>query len=269
MALDFKNYYGEWALITGASSGIGKALAYEIASKKLNLILVARRQSELEIVANDIRRKHQVATLIIAADISTPEGIDHICDQTENHTIGLLVLSAGIAGNGAFTKNNLDYELQTININIISTLKLTHHFVKMMEQRSRGGILLLSSLTACMPSPYFSNYAATKAYVLSLGTSLYGELKIKGIDVSVLCPGVTNTPMSEYLELDLSQTPIKPMSPGEVAKEAIEKFGKKLSIIPGRSNRLMAFLAQKVLPPSKFAVSNQKMMQKVLDPGKL
>jgi uncharacterized protein len=269
MENNFKDTYGEWALITGASSGIGKALAYEIANKGLSLVLVARGQAELEKISRDIQNKYSVSTKVVLADLSIQDGINEVIAKTQDLTIGLLVLSAGMENNGSFTKNNLEKELQVIELNIVSTLKLTHHFTKKMESQNKGGILFVSSLTAHMPSPYFSNYAATKSYIFSLATSLYGELKSKGIDVSVLSPGVTDTPMSKSTEIDWSKTPVKIMSSETVAQETIRYFGKKLSIIPGKGNRIMAFVAKKILSYTTLARSNQKMMQKVLNPDKL
>lgn len=269
MENDFKTKYGEWTVITGASSGIGKALAYELAQKGLNLVLVARGQAGLKKIAEDIQNKYKISTKIVVADLGNQTGINEVILKTQQLTIGLLVLSAGMENNGSFIKNDINAELQVVGLNIVSTLQLTHHFTKEMESRKKGGILFVSSLTALMPSPYFSNYAATKSYVFSLATSLYGELKSKGIAISVLSPGVTNTPMSESTGIDWSKTPVKVMSPEDVAKETIQNFGKKLSIIPGKGNRIMAFMAKRILPYATLAISNQKMMQKVLNPLKL
>lgn len=269
MESNFKNKYGEWSLITGASSGIGKAIAYEIADKGLNLVLVARGQKELEKVAEEIQNKYKISTKVVVADLSNQNGIDEVITKTQLLNIGLLVLAAGMENNGSFVKNNLEKELRVIELNIVSTLKLTHHFIKKMESQNKGGVLFVSSLTAHMPSPYFSNYAATKSYIFSLATSLYGELKAKGIDISVLSPGVTNTPMSKSTEIDWTETPVKTMNPEAVAQETIRDFGKKLSIIPGKGNRIMAFVAKKILSYKTLAKSNQKMMQKVLNPDKL
>ncbi len=269
MVSDFKNKYGEWALITGASSGIGKALAIEIAQKGLNLVLVGRRQVELEELAREIQNKYKVSTKVLLADLSCQTGINAVISGTQQIDIGLLVLSAGIENNGAFVKNNLEKELQVIELNIVSCLKLTHHFIKQMERQKKGGVLFVSSLTAHIPSPYFSNYAATKSYIFSLATSLYGELKSKNVDISVLSPGVTDTPMSENIGIDWSKTPVMTMSAEDVAKEAIQNFGKKLLIIPGKRNRILAFIAKKFLSYTTLALSNQKMMQKAINPVKL
>lgn len=265
----FKSNYGEWAIITGATSGIGKAIAMEIAKQGINVVLTARRQLHLQEVAEEIREKYQASTKTIQADLIQESGISAIKAETEELNIGMLVLSAGIENNGSFVKNSLETELKVIELNIISTLKLTHHFSQRMVRQQRGGILFISSLTAHMPSPFFSNYASTKSYIFNLGSSLYAELKPKGIDVSILSPGVTNTPMSEKTEIDWSNSKIQTMEAHEVAEEAIRYFGKKLSIIPGKGNRILAFMAKKVIPATKLALTNGKMMSKILSPSRL
>jgi hypothetical protein len=181
----------------------------------------------------------------------------------------MLILSAGIENNGSFTKNNLETEIKVIDLNVISTIRLTHHFAKKMEEQKKGGILFVSSLTAHMPSPFFSNYASTKSYISNFGSSLYAELKPKGIDVTILSPGVTNTPMSEKTGIDWTKTKVQTMGAKTVAEETIKKFGNKLSIIPGQGNKIMAFMAKKIIPTSKLAITNQKMMSKILAPDKL
>lgn len=123
--------------------------------------------------------------------------------------------------NGAFEKTPLDQEVKLLQLNVMATFHLTHHFSKGMVQRGCGGILLLSSLAGHMPNPYFANYAGTKAYVFNLGASLYGEFKLKGVDVSVLSPGLTNTPMVADNGMDWTKMPMKPMNSSVVAADAL------------------------------------------------
>jgi short-subunit dehydrogenase len=156
-------------------------------------VLVARKEKELEEHAISIQKRYGVETKTISADLSTSEGIKKVMQTSKE--IGLLILAAGIEVNGAFEKTSIEKELQTVQLNVVSTLELTHHFSKSMVERGKGGNLLISSLSGHMPNPYFSNYAGTKAYALNLGASLYGELKPKGGDVSALSPGLTSTPM--------------------------------------------------------------------------
>jgi len=266
--MNFKERYGEYALITGGSSGIGKAIANELAKKGLNIILVARRLEELQQTANEIKKQNNVDVVCLSADLLTEAGMQTIKNETEKYKIGLLVPAAGLEVNGAFEKNNLEKELRVIKLNVTVTMELTHHFVQKMVSRKKGGLLLIASLSGHMPNPYFANYAGTKAYVLNFGASLYGELKPKGIDVTVLSPGLTNTPMVADNGVDWSKTPLQALTPEEVAKTAINALGKKLIAIPGFKNKMMGAMA-KHTPFKMGAIMGKKMMDKAINPSKL
>lgn len=262
----FKNKYGNWALITGATSGIGAELTSQIAAKGLNIILVARKEKELAQHALTLKERYGVETKTISADLATAEGIEKVKQVKEK--IGLLVLAAGLEENGAFEKTSLGQELKVIQINVVATLQLTHHFAKAMVSEKKGGILLISSLSGHMPNPYFSNYAASKAYVLNLGASLYGEFKPKGIDISVLSPGLTNTPMTANNGMDWKKTPMKAMDPSIVAEEGLKGLGKRFLTVPGGKNKMMAWMA-KHSPLEMQAKMNEKMVRKAIDQHKI
>ncbi|MCB0707473.1 MAG: SDR family NAD(P)-dependent oxidoreductase [Saprospiraceae bacterium] len=264
--MDFRNKYGSWALITGATSGIGAELTRQVAAKGLNVVLVARKEKELAEHASAIQERYGVETKTISADLSTAEGIKKVTQTAEK--IGLLILAAGIEVNGAFEKTPIEKELQTIQLNVVATLALTHHFSKSMVVNGKGGILLISSLSGHMPNPYFSNYAGTKAYVLNLGASLYGELKPKGVDVSVLSPGLTSTPMIADNGMDWNKTPMTAMDPSLVAEIGINGLGKRFLSIPGGKNKIMGWMA-KHMPTEMQAKMNEKMMRKAIDQNKI
>ncbi len=264
----FKEKYGPWALVTGATSGIGEAITHELAAKGINVILVARKLDELELKAAALKTKYQIETQIVSADLSTEGGIDNVKTSTKELTVGLLALAAGLEVNGAFEKNDLEKEKKVISININATLQLAHYFSKKMVQAGKGGIILVASLSGHMPNPYFANYAGTKAYVLNFGASLYGELKPKGVDVTVLSPGLTNTPMTKDNGVDWSKTPMQAMPPQMVAQTAVNALGKKLVAIPGLKNKIMAAMA-KHSPLMMQAIMNEKMMKKAISANKL
>jgi uncharacterized protein len=264
--MNFKNKYGDWALVTGATSGIGAELTSQIAAKGINIILVARKEKELEEHATLLRNRYNIETKYIAADLATEEGIERV--KMIQEEIGLLVLAAGLEVNGAFESTPLEIELKLIQVNIVATLQLTHHFSKAMIDRKKGGILLIASLSGHMPNPYFSNYAGSKAYTLNLGASLYGELKPKGVDVSVLSPGLTNTPMVADNGVDWSKTPMTAMDPSIVAEVGLNGLGKRLLSVPGGKNKMMAWMA-KHLPLEMQARMNEKMIGKAINTNKL
>ncbi len=264
--MDFKNKYGSWALITGATSGIGAELTSQIAAKGMNIVLVARKEAELKDHAAKLKERYGIETKYVSADLATAAGLEKVKQIQEE--IGLLVLAAGFEVNGAFEKTALESELKVIQINVIATLELTHHFSQAMVQRKRGGILLISSLSGHMPNPYFANYAGTKAYVLSLGASLYGELKTKGVNVTVLSPGLTNTPMIADNGVDWGKTPMSAMDPSIVAETGLNGLGKRFLSIPGGKNKMMAWMA-KHSPLQMQAVMNEKMMKKAMDQNKI
>ena len=266
MKNNLKNKYVNWALITGATSGIGAELTSQIAAQGMNVVLVARKEKELAVQAASLAKRYGIETKYVSADLSTSEGIDKIKQIQEE--IGLLVIAAGLEVNGAFEKTALEMELKQIQVNVVGTLQLTHHFSKEMVERKRGGILMIASLSGHMPNPYFSNYAGTKAYVLNLGASLYGELTPKGVDVSVLSPGLTNTPMVADNGIDWSKTPMKAMDPSEVAEIGLNGLGKRFLSIPGGKNKIMAAMA-KHSPLEMQARMNEKMIRKAIASDKI
>lgn len=266
--MEFKRQYGKWALITGATSGIGAELANQIAGKGLDVILVARKKEALEEKALMLRTNFGIETKWISADLSTKEGTDTVKHAAKDLEVGLLVLAAGLEVNGAFEKNDIQKELRVIQLNINATLELTHHFVSPMVQRSKGGMLLVASLSGHMPNPYFANYAGTKAYILNFGASLYGELKPKGVDVTVLSPGLTATPMATDTGVDWSKTPMKPMTPESVAATGLDALGSRFLAVPGVRNKMMAAMA-KHSPLMMQANMNEKMMRKAINPDKV
>lgn len=266
MASDFKDRYGPWALITGATSGIGAELADQIAAKGVNIVLVARNEADLEKRANSIANKYGVETSIIPADLSTQKGVTSVKDVA--HDIGLLVPAAGLEVNGAFEKTPYESELRVLQVNVIATFELTHHFSRRMVERGHGGILLVASLSGQMPNPYFANYAGSKSYVLNLGASLYGEFEPKGVDVTVLSPGLTATPMVADNGMDWNKTPMTAMEPSEVASLALDYLGKKPLVVPGFRNRLMVTMTK--FSPFKIAIKmSEKMVRNAIDPKKL
>ena len=242
-----KEKYGPWALVTGGSSGIGKAFAEQLAESGINLILVARRKPMLDQVAEELKGKYRVHVKTIQADLSDPAAVDALKAETEDFNIGLFIPDAAVENHGDFVYSDLERENRMLQLNVTAPMQLAHYYGQKMADRGKGGIIFVSSTLGYGGVPYFANYAASKAYVLSLGEGLYYELKDKGVDVTVLSPGLTDTPMAENIGLDLEKAPFPLMTPEETAAIGLKALGKTPSIIPGARNNLMAFMSKHIM----------------------
>ncbi len=244
----FNDQYGPWALITGASSGIGAEFARQLAAKGLNLVLVARREERLCALARALESAHPIAVTIIPVDLTTTDFLAVIQQATDGLEIGLLVNNAGVMPTGRFLDHDLEQELRQLKLNTRAPLILTHHFGRPMAERGRGGLLFLASMTAFQGTPSASLYAATKAFDLVLAEGLHVELKEAGVDVLALAPGFTATELAG--ELDFSGTPIKPMPTRPVVQAALRALGRKAVVVPGSQNRLLVWMGKHLLPRS-------------------
>ena len=257
----FKEKYGSWALVTGASSGIGKAFAGLLAAQGLNLVLVARRKKALDQIAQDLKNKYPIQIKTVQADLSEPTSILAIDEATKDLEIGLLLSNAGTGVAGAFLKSDPAIQANLIHLNVTAHMQLAHRFGQQMSQRGRGGIILVSSIGAYQGMPYMANYSAAKAYILNLGEALHFELKPKGIDVTVLVPGATDTEAKSWE--GLAEAPkMSYMTADQVAKTALKALGKKPSIIPGGLNKVMNFISTRFIPRSAAASMFGSMMKK-------
>ena len=210
---DFQNKYGPWALVTGANAGIGKAIAHELAARKLNIVAVARRQHLLDALKDELEERYGVEVRTLAMDLTEPDAVDKIDRATQDLVIGLVVPAAGMAIADEFTTTTLERNTLIARLNMIVPMQLVHVFANKMAQRQRGGVLFISSLFAYQGIPYVANYAATKAYIITLGEALHVELKKHGVDVSVLSPGLTDTDMPANMPLNFSKLPMFYQSP--------------------------------------------------------
>jgi short-subunit dehydrogenase len=240
--------YGSWALVTGASSGIGEEFSRQLAAKQFNLVLVARSQEKLATVATAIKQKYPVEILVVALDLSHPDFLISLSEKTALLDIGLLVSNAGGFRYGGFLKRNVQEMANLLSLNTHAHMVLAHHYGNKMKAKKKGGIILVSSMGAFSAIPYMANYTAAKAYVLSLGESLNVELKEHGIDVTVLTPGTTETPGTmQAANVDNKKLGVSFMSPDVVVQKALDGLGKKVVVIPGGMNKFSFFLGKRIL----------------------
>jgi hypothetical protein len=235
----------EYALITGASKGIGKAIAYELASRGNNLILAARSEDLLAKISAEIARKYAVKVEHFAVDLIEPDAAKKLVDwcTENNYQLNILVNNAGFGLWGSFDKLPLERQLASMNLNMSAVVSLTHQFIPNLRKSKKAYILNVASVAAFLAIPSFSIYAATKSFLLSFSRSLNLELGRKGIVVSCVCPGSTE---SEFLETagmnDLGKAADTfGMSAESVAEIAIRGMLKgKTEIIPGLINKVAA-----------------------------
>jgi short-subunit dehydrogenase len=235
----FTNKYGEWALITGASKGIGLEFSRQIAAQGLNVVLVARSEISLKQLSSSIESDYPVKVRIVAADLTEADGIARLLEATADLDIGLLVNNAGREDSGPFLQIPIDDAIKTIDLNIKVPLQLTQHFAAKMQVRGKGGILIMSSIVAFQGVPNIANYAASKAYDLVFAEGIAAELAASNIDVLSVNPGFTQSELSPDINFD--GLPVKPMSAAAVVKTALNDLGKARVSVPGRVNKFLYY----------------------------
>src|SRR5262245_53179742 len=241
---DFIERFGPWALVTGASSGIGEAFARRLGEYGMNLVLVARRQDRLRSLAEDLQRQHSVSVRVVPVDLSRGDFLPIIEQATADLQVGLLVNNAGIATTGKFLDNDLDSEVALLHVNNRSPLILAHHFGRTMRKQGRGGVIFVCSTVAFAGVPLWTNYAASKAHDLVFAEGLAKELGKDGISVLALCPGPTRTELWPS-----GAEPRMAMDPTAVVEIALNKLGKRTTVVAGWINSFVV-LSTRLLPRS-------------------
>ena len=221
--------FGPVALVTGASDGIGRAFAAALAAQGFDLVLCARRADRLAAMAAELKSRHGVEVVIVAADLGTDAGLAALTTATRERDIGLLVAAAGYGTSGPLTEASVEAELDMLAVNCRAVLALTHCFAGRFVARGRGGIVLMSSLLAFQGVPRAANYAATKAYVQTLAEGLRRELRPGGIEVLSVAPGPIRSGFAARagMTMGLAQTP------EVVAAGALAALGRRGLVRPG------------------------------------
>ena len=225
------------ALITGASSGIGKDMTKYLAEKGYDLILVGRDKKKLE----ELQSSLKVNSQIIIADLSDETKVKEVYVMVKNENIDILINNAGFGAFGKFSETDLNNEIDMINTNVIAVHLLTKLFLRDMQKRNSGYILNVASSAAFGPGPLMATYYATKAYVNNLTEAINEELRREKSNVFVcsLCPGPVDTNFNNVAGVKFS---VKPLTSNEVARYAIDQmFKKKVVIIPGFKMKLALF----------------------------
>src|SRR5438128_5122523 len=235
-----KGRFGPWALVTGASSGIGKEFTRQIAASGINVVLVARRDALLAELGRAVSQEFGVQYRVLAMDLSQEGFIAGLADATHDLDIGLVVSNAGTANPGEFLKLDRQLLQATLRLNTTSHLDITHHFGAKLAERRRGGLILVGSMGAEIGVPFLANDGGAKAYIHSLGEALHYEFKPRGVYVTVVPPPLTNTAVLAKLGFDPRTMPMKPMSVEQCVSEGLNALRENRSrIVPGRLNRFM------------------------------
>lgn len=236
-----------YSLVTGPTSGIGFALAEALARRGDKLLLVGRRADALEQVAQQMRERHGATVLVRVCDLARPDAVTGLLDalDRERLDIGLLVNNAGFATAGSFVDLPWQGELDELQVNVVSLVQLCHGIGRRMAHAGSGQILNVSSVSGFMAGPWMSNYAAGKAFVLNFSEGLREELAARGVRVSVLCPGTTQSPFFDKARIDVKKAAPEflVMQPDAVARITLSALERDVAVIvPRFHNKLSAFL---------------------------
>ena len=244
----FRERYGPWALVAGGSEGLGAAFAEQLAGLGLNVVLVARRPGPLQEAAEGLHDRHGIEVRSVAVDLAEPGFLAALQRATAGLEIGLLVCNAAAAHTAAFLEADPRDYLPLLDTNCRAPLWLLRWLGEQMAARRRGGIVVMTSLSAFQGSPFVTVYGATKAFLLNLAEGAGSELGPFGVDVLACAAGPIRTP--NYLSSkEAAKGPrALEMEPGEVAREALRALGRKTLLVPGRLNRLAMFFMGRLLP---------------------
>ncbi len=247
--MNFQERYGSWAIVAGASEGLGAEYATQLAGRGLNLILIARRAELLQTLATQLSGKYKIKAKPLILDLSLPNAAEQIVHQTMDLDIGLLVYNAAFSAVGPFLERSMDEHMREFHTNMHAPFKLIYLLGQHLLKRGHGGVILMSSLSAFQGSAYISTYAATKAFNIVLAESLWEEWRTRGVDVLVCVSGAVKT--SNYVSSQPTKTGglgDMTMTPDEVVRDALDALGKQPYVIPGRMNCVASFVMRHLLP---------------------
>lgn len=257
------SFGGKTALVTGASSGIGRAFAYALAERGARLLLVARSHDKLRDLAAELRRDYACDADFLKVDLSATDAVDTI-DRHLKETgtfVDVLINNAGFAAYGRFETIPLPCQRNEVLVNCIAAIELTHLLLPGMQARSGGAVINVASTAAFQPDPYMAVYGATKAFLLSFSEAVWAENRHRGIRVVALCPGATQTAFFDVVGAKEAAFGV-PMPVANVVQDALWALDRNLSYwVVGGRNRLLANL-QRLLSRQMSA----RLVEKILRP---
>jgi hypothetical protein len=255
-ALPLKQRYGEWALVTGASSGIGAEFARALARDGVNVVLAARRDERLERLAHELGERFRVETRCVACDLATEGGVGALLAAIADLEIAIAVNNAGVGYVGRFHEQDPARLAAMVRLNCAAPVAIAAALLPPMVARKRGAMIFTGSISGSQPLPLHALYSATKAFDNFLGESLWGELHGTGVDVLALLPGSTETEFAEAAD-ELAH---EGAAPAEVVRDALEALGHQPSVISGWFNWARANAGMRLLPRSVLALAAKRVI---------
>ncbi len=238
--------YGAWAVVTGASSGVGRELAIALAWARFNLVIVARTQDILQQLAVDLSNRYGIEVRVICADLGLSASIDRIVTETNDLDVGLLIAAAGFGTSGAFLDAALAAEVEMLAVNCRALMAMSLEFGRRFANRGRGGMVLMSSIVGFQGTPYAAHYAATKAYVQTLAEALHVELSPLGVDVLAAAPGPVASGFAVRADMQMGAA----LKPAEIVVPILAAFGRQSNVLPGFLSKLLVY---SLLPLPRWA----------------
>ncbi|MEN8185419.1 MAG: SDR family NAD(P)-dependent oxidoreductase [Myxococcota bacterium] len=245
-AVPLSERYGGWAVVTGASAGIGSEFARRFAREGLPVVLAARREDRLKDLATELEREHGVETRAVAVDLAAADGADRLAEAVADLDVGVVVNNAGFGYAGAFAKLDTARLRDMVQLNCLAPVVLTSRLLPRLLERGRGAVIVVGSIAGNQPLPLHGVYGATKAFDRLFGESLWGELRGSGVDALVLEPGSTT---SEFHQV-AGELPHAGAPAADVVRTALDALGQQPSVIHGWGNWIRAVLAARLLPRS-------------------
>ncbi|MET8852011.1 SDR family NAD(P)-dependent oxidoreductase [Amycolatopsis sp. NPDC004625] len=227
--------YGPAALVTGATSGIGRAIATELARAGFDLVLAARRKPVLQDLAHELTTRHGISVRVLALDLAGDRGAEELLAATAGTDLGLYVAAAGFGTSGAFLDADPAVEREMLRLNCETVLTTSLGFGRRLAGRGRGGLVLMSSLVGFQGMPHAAHYAATKAYVQTLAEALHVELRPHGVDVLAAAPGPTHSGFAGRAGMRMGTA----LTPETVARGTLSALGRRPTALPGLLTRVL------------------------------
>jgi short-subunit dehydrogenase len=244
----FAERYGPWALVAGASEGLGAAFARALAARGLNVVMVARRAGLLERVAQEVRQEHGVEVRPMPGDLAAREFVERVQEECARLPLGLFVYNACEAPVGDLADADTGELMRVVDVNVRAPVLLLRGLLPAMIARGRGGVVLMTSMAGNQGSPRLAAYSASKAFARELAEGLWYELKPSGVDLVACCAGAIRTP---GYAAAAGKDALGTLDPEQVAAQALHALGRGPVVIPGAFNRIAAVLMTRLLPRRK------------------